>query len=1055
MANEKIKKVLVIGSGPIVIGQGSEHDYCTARACLALKENGIKVVLVNSNPTSMTTDRKYADSIYIEPLSIDVIKRIIEKEKPDSILATVGGVTGLELCLSLSLNGYLEDNGIALLGIDPEVIHTIQDRQAFKSCLSEIGEPTVASKVVSTVDGAAEFAQKVGYPVIVRPAYTLGGDKEEFCYSEWELREIAKSGLEVSKIHEILVEKCISGWKELEYEVVRDEAGNCINVCSLENVDPVGIHAGDSIVVAPAQTLDSFESAKLRASALNIINSLGIKGSCSVKFAVKADGSEYAVLGVDATLGRSCALVSKITGYPVARVSTLIALGYKLDEIKNEVVGSTTACNEPNIDYCAVRFPKWSFGNFAEIDRQLDTSMKATGETLSIGTSFELAFMKAIRSIDIGADTPLLPKHADMSLDELYDVIAKSNDERIFAVYAAIKKGADFEKLYELTKIDYWFMAKLKNIADAETELEQSKDGQVISNAKAMGFPYSAIWRLSNPAVKNQKYSGFKTIDTCAAEFDAQNPYFYSSFDEENEAAEYIEKSADSREKVLVVGSGAVCVGNGAELDYCAAHCVDAIKSMNKLAVVANNNPEAITTDYKVADRLYIDPVTSEDLFNIINTEKPDTAVLQFGGKNAIQLSTALKLRGVNVVGASNSKLEILTHNNRINTVLDEIGVPHPAYERVSSLAQAEEFASLHGFPITISNDDVSVIAYNFSDIKANYSAVELGAFKGVKLKRYYIGTSLEADVISDGDNVLIPAVTEHIEKSGVNSVDSISVYPTITVEEKFKQQAVEYATSIAKVLEIKGIINIQFTVYDNKLYFVKASLTNETNIPFISKVTSLPVVEIATRCMFGEKLENMNYGTGLYKQADLYGVRVPVFSFENLRGLDTQLGLDAKSTGEVLGIAHTFEDALLKGLLASNMRIKRKGGVLITVRDYDKNDVIDIADKFSQLGFDIYATAGTAKKLNSNCVATNSVRKIHEGSPNTIDLLKSGKIVYVISTSGDDAHPLVDDIKIRRKAVEMRIPCFTSTDTAKTFVRCLEQKKLIDDIEIINITEE
>ncbi|MCR4925166.1 MAG: carbamoyl-phosphate synthase large subunit, partial [Clostridiales bacterium] len=556
MLNKDIKKVLVIGSGPIVIGQGSEHDYCATQACLALKENSIKTVLVNSNPTSMVTDGNIADKVYIEPLNIDTIKRIIEKEKPDSVLATVGGITGLEIGLGLSLNGYLEENKINLLGINPQTIETLQNRQAFKNALIEIGEPTVASKVVSSVEAAEKFANEIGYPVIIRPAYTLGGDKEDFCYSEWELKEVAESTLKVSKLHEILVEKSISGWKELEFEVVRDNSGNCISVCSLENVDPVGIHTGDSIIVAPAQTLNDVESERLRASALNIISKFNISGSCNVKFAIKPDGSEYAVLGVDATLGRSSAIVSKVTGYPVAQVCTKIALGFALDEIQNDIVGGLTACNEPNIDYCALKFPKWSFDNFVEFDRQLDTSMKSTGETLSIGSSFELAFMKAIRSIDIGIDTPSMPKFENLSLEELYDIISKSDDERIFAVYTAIKKGASFEKLYELTKIDYWFMSKLKNIANMEIALKDTTDEEIIKQAKAMGFPYSAIWTLANPANKIQHYSAFKMVDTCAAEFDAKRPYFYSSFDEENEAQQYIEQHNDAREKVLIVGSG-------------------------------------------------------------------------------------------------------------------------------------------------------------------------------------------------------------------------------------------------------------------------------------------------------------------------------------------------------------------------------------------------------------------------------------------------------------------------------------------------------------------
>lgn len=1055
MLNEAIKKVLVIGAGPVVIGQGAENDCCATQACLALKENGIHTVVINPNPASNMTDTDIADKVYIEPLNIDTVKRVIEKEKPDSILATAGGITGLEIGLSLSLNGYLEENNINLLGINPETIHIIQDRQAFKNALKEIGEPTVESRVVSTVDGAADFAQKIGYPVIVRPAYTLGGDKQELCRSEWELKEIAKHNLSVSLIHEILVEKCISGWKELEFEVMRDNGGNCISVCSLENIDPVGIHTGDSIVVAPSQTLNDIDSARLRASALNIISSLKIGGSCNVKLAVKPDSAEYAVLGVSATMSRSSVVASRVTGYPIASVSTKIALGYNLDEIKNDIVGTITACNEPNIDYCAIKFPKWSFNNFAEFDRRLDSSMKATGETVSIGSTFEPAFMKAIRSVDIGIDTPSVPKFEKASLSELYDIISNSDDERIFAVYSAIKKGAALEKLYALTKIDYWFLSKLRNIADTEKALCENPDEETVARARAMGFPGGAIERISNLTHKPQTYSGFKTVDTCAAEFDAKSPYFYSSFDEENEALQYIQKNNDEREKVLVIGSGAVFVGNGAELDYCAGHCIRAIRSMNKLTITANNNPEAVTTDFKMSDRLYTDPLTDEDLFNIINTEKPDTAVLQFGGKNAIRLSEKIKLLGVNVVGASRTKLEILSDTQRINAVLDGIGVPHSPCTKAECYEQAESFAAEHGFPIIIKNESGWEIVYNFSEIKAVFAELEAEGQAAAELERYYIGTNAQLDIISDGDNVLIPGIVERIEKTGVNPVDSISVYPAVTLDNKIKETIYEYSQRIVKALEIKGIMNIQYTVYNGRLYFVRASLTSNTNVPFIGKVTGLPIIETATRCMFGEKLENMNYGVGIYKESGLYGVRVPVFSFENLRGLDTHLGLDAKSTGEALGIAHTFEDALLKGLLASNMRIKRKGGILITVRDSDKTDIVDIADRFSLLGFDLYATSGTAKTLNSNCIPTSSVRKLREGSPNTLDLLQSGKIVYVISTSVDGGDRFTDDVKIRRKAVEMRIPCFTSVDTARALASCLKKKKFIDDTELIEISGE
>uniref|UniRef100_UPI003FEE9B51 carbamoyl-phosphate synthase large subunit n=1 Tax=Candidatus Fimivicinus sp. TaxID=3056640 RepID=UPI003FEE9B51 len=1051
MKHKEIKKVLVIGSGPAVIGRSAEFDYAGTQALRTLKEEGLETVLINSNPSTIMTDHGLADRIYIEPLNIDIVKRIIEKEQPDSILPTVGGDPALELGLGLSMNGFLEEHHVHLLGVGPAIIHSVQDRQSFVEALERAGVPGVAAKVVGTVQDALAFAKEAGYPVRVRPAYTLGGSTIDLCPDEATLLEMAEKELHTSLIRQILVEKCISGWKEIEFEVMRDRMGNCISVCSMENLDPVGIHVGDSIIVAPAQTLTDGEAETLRACALQLVDSLGIEGNCSVRFAVRPDGGEYAVLEADPRISRTSALVSKATGYPVAQVAAKIALGYTLDEILNPVTGCTTACCEPAIDYCVVKFPKWSFDRFDEAERRLDDSMKATGEIMAIGTSFELAFMKAVRSLKMQLDTPHLPKLSTFSDEEILQLIERSNDERIFAVYAAVKRGIPFDTIYRLTEIDPWFLSKMKNIADMEAALAAGADEDTRYRAKNMGFLDETIERLSGEKLAHPSHSTYKMVDTCAAEFDAERPYFYSAWDDDNEALFMRNGRADRRKKVLVLGAGPVMIGYGIEQDYCAVHCVDTLREKGYEAIIANNNPDAVSTDFQTGDRLYFDPVTPEDIANILATEKPWGAVLQFGGLSAVQMARMMKAAGVCVLGAQDQQAELLGDRHAFNRLLEDLGIPHPAF-RMTASGNADEIARELGFPVRLTAGEHNAIAYTGTDLSRFIEQEGLTENAPIMVQKYYIGTGMELNVVTDGTNYLIPGIAEQIERAGIHTADSISVCPTQTIPEKEKECAVEYAGRLALALRTPCLVNVRFVYYDHEIYLFHASVTQSHSVPFLTKATGISAAAVATRCMLGEKLSDLGYGTGLIEPDAYCAVRVPVFSFDQIGGLDTQLGLEMKSTGEAFGIAHTFEDALLKGLVASGMRLKRKGGVFISVRDSDKQEAIGLADRFSQLGFDLYATAGTCKMLNENFIAASAVRKIHEGTPNTMDLLESNKIVYVVSTSQKGRQSIIDDIRIRRKALERQIPTFTSLDTAYALTRCLSNKRTLEDIELVDL---
>ena len=1057
---EDIKKVLVIGSGPIVIGQAAEFDYAGTQACRALKEEGLEVVHTNSNPATIMTDQAMADHIYIEPLTLDVVKRVIEIEKPDSVLSTLGGQTGLTLSMQLAEEGFLQSHGVKLLGANPLTIHKAEDRQAFKDTMEEIGEPCIPSKVVTTIEDAVDFAKVIDYPVIVRPAFTLGGTGGGIAHDEAELRDIAKNGLRLSPITQILVEKCISGWKEIEFEVIRDAKGNVITVCSMENLDPVGIHTGDSIVVAPAVTLSDKEYQMLRSASLNIISALGVEGGCNCQFALKPDSFEYAVIEVNPRVSRSSALASKATGYPIAKVASKIAIGYSLDEILNAVTGKTYACFEPALDYLVVKFPKWPFDKFVYANRTLGTQMMATGEVMAIGTSFEQAMMKAVRSIELKLDTLDMPKMKELSTEELYDVIRKQDDERIFAVYEALKRGESFESLHEVTKIDLWFLGKLKNLIEMENWLADGQlTAQKYKKAKDYGFLDSTIERLSGQKISEPLYASYKMVDTCAAEFAAQTPYFYSTYDKENEALLHNEALASNKKKVLVFGSGPIRIGQGIEFDYCSVHCVWTLKEQGYEAIIANNNPETVSTDFDTSDRLYFDPLTEEDVTNIIKTEQPWGVVVQFGGQTAIKLIKHLVKLGVNILGTSADSIDAAEDRERFDELLEQCHIPRPSGHTVFTAEQAKRAAADLGYPVLMRPSYVlggqnMIIAHSDADIDEYMAIITAHEIENpVLIDKYMMGIEVEVDAICDGQDYLIPGIMEHVERAGVHSGDSISVYPSRRLSKRIKDTLIDYTGRLARALKVVGLVNIQYVIYNDEVYVIEVNPRSSRTVPYISKVTGVPMVDIATKLMLGATLKDLGYACGIHPEPDFVTVKVPVFSFAKLHGVDNQLGPEMKSTGEVLGIGKTFEEALLKGLVASGNTMKKSGGVLVTVRDQDKQEAIEVADKFASLGFDIYATAGTANVLNKNMVATNVVRKLSEGSPNVMDLLESGKIDYVISISAKGRQPQRESVQIRRKAVERSIVCLTSLDTANAVADCLGMDKTVADIDLVDIT--
>ncbi len=1057
-----IKKVLVIGSGPIIIGQAAEFDYAGAQACRALKQEGLEVVLINSNPATIMTDKAMADKIYIEPLTLDVVKRVIEIEKPDSVLSTLGGQTGLTLSMQLAEEGFLKSHHVKLLGANPETIHKAEDRQAFKDTMEKIGEPCIPSKVVETVEDAVDFAKQISYPVIVRPAFTLGGTGGGIAYDEDQLRDIATNGLRLSPITQVLIEKCISGWKEIEFEVIRDRKGNVITVCSMENFDPVGVHTGDSIVIAPAVTLSDREYQMLRTASLNIISELKVEGGCNCQFALHPESMEYAVIEVNPRVSRSSALASKATGYPIAKVATKIAVGYTLDEIINQVTGKTYACFEPALDYVVIKFPKWAFDKFVYAKRTLGTQMKATGEVMAIGTSFEQAMMKAVRSTELGVDSMNMKKYEDMPLPEIMHLLKSGvEDERSFQVFAALKKGVSVAEIHEITLIDEWFLEKLQNLVELE---EWLADGQLTEEkyhlAKQYGYLDKTIERISGQKCPLHQHSVFKMVDTCAGEFKAETPYFYSTYDEENEAEQFIERTNSGKKKVIVFGSGPIRIGQGIEFDYCSVHCVWTLKELGYEAIICNNNPETVSTDFDTGDRLYFDPLTPEDVDNIIETEKPYGVVVQFGGQTAIKLTRHLADKGVPILGTSADDIDAAEDRERFDALLETCGIPRPEGFTVMTTKEAVKAADQLGYPVLLRPSYVlggqnMIIAHSEQDVIEYMGIITSHMIENpVLIDKYMMGTEVEVDAICDGKDFLIPGIMEHIERAGVHSGDSISIYPAQNLSKRITETIIEYTKRLALALHVSGLVNIQYVVYRGEVYVIEVNPRSSRTVPYISKVTGIPMVDIATKIMFGATLKELGYETGLHPAGNYVAVKVPVFSFEKLQDVDTMLGPEMKSTGECLGIGRSFEDALLKGLVAAGYDLKKEGGVLISVRDSEKKEMIRIAEKFSRMGFELYATSGTASYLNRNMIATNTIRKISDGSPNTLDLLESGKIHYMISTSAKGRMPARDSVRMRRKAIERSICSLTAVDTANALANVLLSGRGIDDVELIDITK-
>ena len=1057
--NKSLKKIMVIGSGPIVIGQAAEFDYAGTQACRALKEEGLSVVLVNSNPATIMTDSAMADSVYLEPLNTDVLKRIILKEKPDSILSTLGGQTGLTLSMELAREGFLKEHGVTLLGADPETIDKAEDRQLFKDTMEAIGEPVIPSSVTETVQGALSFAKECGYPVIVRPAFTLGGSGGGIASDEKELEEIAENGLRQSPITQILVEKCIAGWKEIEFEVIRDGAGNCITVCSMENFDPVGIHTGDSIVIAPAVTLADREYQMLRSAALNIINAMGIEGGCNCQFALNPESFEYAVIEVNPRVSRSSALASKATGYPIARVAAKIAIGYRLDEIKNEITGKTRACFEPALDYVVVKFPKWPFDKFVYAKRKLGTQMKATGEVMAIGQNFEQALLKAVRGAELSLDSLSMPEMEEKSDQELTDKILAEDDERIFALYEALRRGVSVETLHSMTMVDEWFLYKLKNICRIEEKLKTSSlDHELLLEAKKYGFPDSAIRRLCGKEEIPHIPASYKMVDTCGAEFEAETPYFYAAYDKEDEASSFIDTHRSKKPVVIVLGSGPIRIGQGIEFDYACVHCVWSLKKAGCEVVIINNNPETVSTDFNTADRLYFEPLTPDDVMDVIRIEKPMGVVTAFGGQTAIRLASFLTQKGVPLLGTCADSIDAAEDRGRFEALLEKLNIKRPSGDTATNTQEALCIARRLGYPVLMRPSYVlggqnMIIAFSDDDIR-EYMKIILSHEKDnlVLIDKYLMGTELEVDAICDGKDVLIPGIMEHIERAGVHSGDSIAVYPAWNLTREQTDRIVSCSRLLALSLHTKGLINIQYVIHQGELYVIEVNPRASRTVPYISKVTGIPVVDLATRIMLGESLSQMGFLPGLFPAPGYYAVKVPVFSFEKLSGLDTQLGPEMKSTGEVLGIARDRKEALFKGLVSAGYTMAKKGGVLITVRDSDKAEIGSIASKYAELGFSLYATKGTARILRQQGLSVTAINKMAEEGENTKTMLESGKIQYIISTSAKGRTPARDSVKIRRIAVEHGIPCLTSLDTADALADILSQDYHLNNVELVDI---
>ena len=1062
-----IKKVLVLGSGPIVIGQAAEFDYAGTQACRALKEEGLEVVLVNSNPATIMTDKDIADHVYIEPLNIHSVTQVIEMERPDSILPTLGGQTGLNLAMALHENGVLERYGVRLLGTSPESIRKAEDRQGFKDCMESIHQPCVTSLVVESVKDAVDFAESIGYPVIVRPAYTLGGTGGGIAYDRASLEEISERGINLSRVGQVLIERCIAGWKEIEFEVMRDGAGNVITICSMENIDPVGVHTGDSIVVAPAQTLANKEFQMLRSAALDIISALEIEGGCNVQFALNPDSFEYAVIEVNPRVSRSSALASKATGYPIAKVAAKVALGYTLDEIPNAVTGKTTACFEPTIDYCVLKIPRLPFDKFTTASRTLGTQMKATGEVMAIANSFEGAVMKAIRSLELNVRALKLDKLEGLYTDEIEELLVNVTDERLFVVAEALRRGFSPQKIYSITKMDIWFLDGFKRIIDMEEELKRCKgepDIDTLKRAKEMCFADSYIGALCGMAQADVKalrerygiIPAFKMVDTCAAEFDAETPYYYSTYDGENEARD----DGSGRKKVLVLGSGPIRIGQGIEFDYCSVHSVWALKKLGCETIIVNNNPETVSTDFDVADKLYFEPLTAEDVQNIVEQEKPWGAVVQFGGQTAIKLAKALTDMGVQILGTSSDGVDAAEDRERFDEILQKCGIPRAKGRTIFTTEEALAAANELGYPVLVRPSYVlggqgMEIAYSDRNIEEFMKIINMTVQEHpILVDKYLMGRELEVDGVFDGEDILIPGIMEHVERAGVHSGDSIAVYPPLHLEDKHRELILRHTKNMAKHLGVIGLINAQYILYNDDIYVIEVNPRSSRTIPYISKVTGVPIIDLATRVMLGEKLKDMEYGAGLYKEASYYAVKAPVFSFEKLTDVDTGLGPEMKSTGEVLGLAETYPQALLKAFKGSGMRAPKKGGrVIITVKDEDKSESIAIARGFEEMGLELYATAGTCQTLADAGIECKVVNRVSQAHPNILDMIASGTVDLIINTPTRGRKHDSDGFRIRRSAVEHGVGCVTSVDTARALLTVRQQSRS-EDLTPIDITK-
>lgn len=1048
--NNDIKKVLVIGSGPIVIGQAAEFDYAGTQACRSLKEEGVEVCLVNSNPATIMTDKQIADQVYIEPLTLESLKEIIIKEKPDSILPTLGGQAGLNLGMELAECGFLDEQGVKLIGTTAETIFKAEDRQAFKDTMEKIGEPIAASQVVKNIEDGIAFTNKIGYPVVLRPAFTLGGSGGGIAHDEQELIDILSNGLRLSRVGEVLVERCIAGWKEIEYEVMRDANGNCITVCNMENIDPVGVHTGDSIVVAPSQTLGDKEYQMLRTSALNIINELQITGGCNVQYALNPDSFEYCVIEVNPRVSRSSALASKATGYPIAKVTAKIALGYHLDEIKNAITQKTYASFEPMLDYCVVKIPRLPFDKFLTAKRTLTTQMKATGEVMSICNNFEGALMKAIRSLEQHVDSLMSYDFTGLTDDELEKQLAVVDDRRIWVIAEALRRGVKYEHIHEITKIDLWFIDKIAILVEMENRLKTEElTVELLKEAKRIEFPDNVISQLTDideADIKKMRYdngivAAYKMVDTCAAEFAAETPYYYSVFGSENEAAE-----THPQKKVLVLGSGPIRIGQGVEFDYCSVHCTWAFAKEGWETIIVNNNPETVSTDFDIADKLYFEPLTAEDVESIVNIEKPDGAVVQFGGQTAIKLTEALMKMGVKILGTKAEDVDAAEDRELFDEILQKTGIPRAAGGTVFTAEEAKKVANEIGYPVLVRPSYVlggqgMKIAWNDDEIEKFIGIINtITQDHPILVDKYLMGKEIEVDAICDGTDILIPGIMEHIERTGVHSGDSISVYPAHTISEKAKETLVEYTKRLAQALHVVGMINIQFIDMDDNIYVIEVNPRSSRTVPYISKVTGIPIVDLAARIIMGETIKGMGYTPGLAPTADYIAIKMPVFSFEKLRGAEISLGPEMKSTGECLGIDKTFNGALYKAFEGAGVELPKYKQMIMTVKDADKPEAVGVAKRFEKLGYKIYATRSTAKYLQEHGVNALRVNKISQESPNVMDLILGHKIDLVIDTptqgNGDKTR---DGFLIRRNAIETGVYCITAMDTANALAHALE----------------